>query len=145
MTSSRLRLCLLIALLITSLLPHARPAQAAAAHPSPSAAPVVRAAPAALVAPIAQSAPQAQTVGNGLAVTLHQSVSQEPLLGGSIGYTLAVSNTGVTPVVDRGYNLTISDTLPSGLTYVSATPAPTLVSPQANGTTLLMWDNIADL
>ena len=40
---------------------------------------------------------------------------------------------------------TISDPLPSGLTYLSATPAPMLVAPQANGTTLILWNNIADL
>ena len=46
-----------------------------------------------------------------------------------------ISDTGATPVVDRGYNLTISDTLPLGLRYASAEPALSLVAPQANGTT----------
>jgi LruC domain-containing protein/uncharacterized repeat protein (TIGR01451 family) len=86
-----------------------------------------------------------QPAGSGPALRLTQSVSREPLLGGSIGYTLVVSNTGATPVADRGYNLTISDTLPVGLSYAGATPAPTLVSPQTNGTTIVSWDNIADL
>ncbi|HAJ37604.1 MAG TPA: hypothetical protein DCL15_18200, partial [Chloroflexi bacterium] len=48
-------------------------------------------------------------------------------------------------MTDRGYNLTITDTLPVGLTYVSADPAPTNVARQADGATALSWDNIADL
>lgn len=78
-------------------------------------------------------------------MVLNQSVSQEPLLGGQIEYSLQLTNPGATPVVDRGYNLTISDTLPLGLHFASADPAPSLVAPQANGTTLIYWDNIADL
>jgi LruC domain-containing protein/uncharacterized repeat protein (TIGR01451 family) len=76
---------------------------------------------------------------------ISQSVSQEPLLGGTLGYTIAISNTGTTPITDRGYNLTITDTLPVGVSYSSASPTPSLIAPQSNGTTLLYWDNIADL
>ena len=149
MTSSHFRLRLLIVLFVVSLFPY--PSHANAAVPVLAAAPAapVSAAPA---APAAAARPRAvlstqqpQLASSGPALTLAQSVSQEPLLGGAIGYTLTISNTGASSVADRGYNLTISDTLPVGLSFTNATPTPTLVSPQANGTTLLAWDNIADL
>ena len=74
-----------------------------------------------------------------------QRVSQEPLLGGQVAYTIRLSNAGGTPVQDKGYNLTISDTLPAGLTYLSASPTPTVASQQSDGTTQLVWDNLVDL
>lgn len=86
-----------------------------------------------------------QAQGGNPVLTLSHSVSQEPLLSGQVAFTLNVRNNGATPVTDRGYNLTITDTLPVGLTYVSADPAPTNVARQADGATALTWDNIADL
>lgn len=74
-----------------------------------------------------------------------QTVNQEPLLAGEVSFRIRVRNNGTTPVVDRGYNLTITDTLPVGLTFVSANPTPTNVAAQPDGTTLLTWDNIVDL
>ena len=86
-----------------------------------------------------------QAQGGNPVLALSHSVSQEPLLSGQIAFTLNVRNNGATPVTDRGYNLTITDTLPAGLTYVSADPTPTNVARQADGATALIWDNIADL
>ena len=74
-----------------------------------------------------------------------QTVSQEPLLGGQVAFVLKVTNKGAIPVQDKGYNLTITDTLPVGLTYVGADVTPTSVAVQTDGTTLLTWENVVDL
>ena len=86
-----------------------------------------------------------QAAGGNPVLTLTHTVSQEPLLAGQVGYSLTVRNNGATPVTDRAYNVTITDTLPIGLVFVSAQPAPTSIVSQADGTTALTWDNIADL
>ena len=138
MKSTMIRLSLLIAFLLTAVLQPAQPAAAAPPRRAPAPAPLASSTPART-----RAAPLA--VGGNPALSLVQSVSKEPLLGGSISYTIAITNTGATPVTDRGYNLTISDTLPVGLSYTSATPTPTLVSPQTNGSTLVVWDNVVDL
>lgn len=132
------RLTLLIAILFASLLqPAPRAAAAAAAsHPTPETA---------LLPPPSPAAQQPLASASRPTLAIAQTVSQEPLIGGTVEYKIDITNTGGTPVADRGYNLTISDTLPSGLTYMAATPAPTLVAPQPNGTTLIFWDNVADL
>ncbi len=92
----------------------------------------------------ARAATAAQTPG-APSLQLTQSVSAEPLLGGQVGFTLTLRNLGATPVVDKGYNLTITDTLPLGLSFAAADPPPSLVAPQADGTTQIVWDNLADL
>jgi|GEM_PF-2401696 len=96
-----------------------------------------------LAATIMPATTQAQ--GGSPVLALSHTVSQEPLLSGQVAFTLNVRNNGATAVTDRGYNLTITDTLPVGLTYVSADPAPTNVARQSDGATTLTWDNIADL
>ncbi len=78
-------------------------------------------------------------------LNVSMSVSDEPLLGGNVGYLLTVQNSGAIPVDDKGYNLTITNTLPISLSFVSADPAPTFVERQPNGETRLIWDNMADL
>ena len=94
----------------------------------------------------AQDAPlTAAAAATGPVLKLSQVVSQEPLLGGQVAYTVKIANNGAQAVADRGYNLTISDTLPAGLTYVSASPIPTIASVQADGSTQLIWDNVVDL
>jgi len=84
-------------------------------------------------------------IGGTPVLSVTQRVSQEPLLAGQVIYVVKVANTGAQPVTDKGYNLTISNTLPAGLTYQTANPTPTAVTVQIDGTTQLMWDNIADL
>jgi LruC domain-containing protein/uncharacterized repeat protein (TIGR01451 family)/fimbrial isopeptide formation D2 family protein len=97
-------------------------------------------------AAIAGAHPARQELPAAPVLSIRQHVSQEPLLGGDIAYTLTIANGGTTPVADRGYNLTITDTLPNGLQFVSASPAATFVAQdEATGTTTLTWDNIADL
>ena len=78
-------------------------------------------------------------------LSVSQGVTTEPLLGGEITYDITVANTADTPVADRGYNLTVTDTLGIGVNYLAASPSPTFVENQADGSTLLIWDNIADL
>ncbi len=78
-------------------------------------------------------------------LTLNQTISAEPLLGGDVTYRIAIGNTGANPVTDKAYNLTITDTLPAGLSYQSASIAPTSQQPQADGSTILIWDNITDV
>ncbi len=81
----------------------------------------------------------------GTLTLTHGVGDQEPLLGGTVSFDITLGNTGSDPVTDKGYNVTISSTLPVSVTYVSATISPTYIEEQADGSTLLFWDNIADL
>ncbi|MCA9917553.1 MAG: DUF11 domain-containing protein, partial [Anaerolineales bacterium] len=85
------------------------------------------------------------SVENNPLLNAEMGVSAEPLIGGNISYSIDIANLGSNAVDDRGYNLTITNTLPISLTYLSASPAPTFVEAQTDGTTLLLWQNIADL
>ncbi|MDM8518552.1 DUF4842 domain-containing protein [Anaerolineales bacterium HSG6] len=76
---------------------------------------------------------------------LSLTVSDEPLLGGTVGYLITAQNMGAVPITDKGYNLTLTNTLPLSVSFVSADPSPTFVSTSAEGQTVLVWDNIADL
>ncbi|MFN8446626.1 MAG: FG-GAP-like repeat-containing protein [Caldilineaceae bacterium] len=82
---------------------------------------------------------------SGPRLSVNQQISQEPLLGGQVIYQVTIVNNGSVPVTDKGYNLTISDTLPSDLIFVSASPSPTLIVNQSESSTRLEWGNIADL
>ncbi|NCC32384.1 MAG: DUF11 domain-containing protein, partial [Chloroflexia bacterium] len=86
-----------------------------------------------------------EAIGAAPDLTISQTISDEPLLGGQVSYTITLRNPAPTPVADRGYNLSITDTLPLGLSFIAADPAPSQVAAQADGTTLLIWDNLADL
>lgn len=99
----------------------------------------------ALLTPGATHAAQPMSPGSGPALTIDQTISTEPLLGGQVAYAITVRNPSSTPVSDRGYNLTVTDTLPDGLRFASADPLPSLVAPQPDGSTRITWDNIADL
>ncbi|MEM7536899.1 MAG: FG-GAP-like repeat-containing protein [Chloroflexota bacterium] len=92
---------------------------------------------------LAQAVPRSTNGTPVLALT--QTISEEPLLGGTVQYELTVANNGATRLTDKGYNLTITNTLPSGLTFISASPSPTFISTEDDGSTSLIWDNIADL
>lgn len=52
-------------------------------------------------------------------LTLAHGISQEPLLGGQVTYSIRFGNNGATPVTDKGYDLTVTDTLPVGLSFVA--------------------------
>ncbi|MEM7800681.1 MAG: hypothetical protein AAF633_15930, partial [Chloroflexota bacterium] len=79
-------------------------------------------------------------------LTLSHSVgSTEPLIGGEVSFNMTLGNTGAIPVTDKGYNVSITNTLPVSLTFVSATIEPTFIQSQSDGSTLLIWDNISDL
>ncbi|MFK7803363.1 MAG: LruC domain-containing protein [Anaerolineae bacterium] len=83
---------------------------------------------------------------NAAVLTLSQKVGDsEPLLGGTISYDIVLGNSGTDPVTDKGYNVTISNTLPVSITFVSATINPTQIKTNDTGSTVLIWDNIADL
>ncbi len=82
---------------------------------------------------------------SGPQLSLQQTISDEPLLGGNVVYKIKLENTAATAQIDRGYNLTITETLRSGLTFESASISPTFTQVQADGSTLIEWTNIADL
>ncbi|MCP4166941.1 MAG: DUF11 domain-containing protein [Chloroflexi bacterium] len=84
-------------------------------------------------------------IPNAPILSVSQAVSQEPLLGSEVTYAVTIYNSGAIPVSDKGYNLTITDTLPIGLDFVSASPAPTSIVEQPDGATIINWDNIADI
>ncbi|MEM8857591.1 MAG: hypothetical protein AAGD96_04685, partial [Chloroflexota bacterium] len=79
-------------------------------------------------------------------LTIDHSVGEsEPLIGGDISFDITLGNAGSTPVTDKGYNVTISNTLPISVTYTGASITPTFIENQPDGSTLLIWDNITDL
>ncbi len=119
------------ALLMVSALPLAQPAYAARSAPERPGRPFL-----------------AISGTNEAQLSLSKSVSDEPLLGGSIGYQLTVqniANTGDQLEDDKAYNVSITDTLPAGLTYSSASPPPSQIILNADGTTTIVWNNIKDL
>jgi len=69
----------------------------------------------------------------------------EPLVGGQISYNINVENQGSVYDDDRGFNLTISDTLPAGLVFASSSLAPSVVTENPDGSTTLQWINIKNL
>jgi uncharacterized repeat protein (TIGR01451 family) len=78
---------------------------------------------------------------NNAALTTTKSVSSEPLLGGAMGFSIAVRNTASGGALEqnKAYNLTITDVLPAEVSFVSGSPAPTRVAHNADGTTTLVW------
>lgn len=77
-------------------------------------------------------------------ITLTETAPASVVYGGTSNVTLHVAN----PSGPYGYNVSISDVLPAGVSYVagSATPAPTVIANQpAAGQTTLVWSNLADL
>ena len=75
-------------------------------------------------------------------IAVSKSMPDQVLLGENIPVTLTLTNPGG----PDGYNATFNDTLPAGVGYVpgSASPDP-LVLPQGDGTTVLVWKNVADI
>ena len=79
-------------------------------------------------------------------LTMNHSVGEvEPVLGGTVSFDITLGNTGLDPVSDKGYNVTISNTLPISVTFTEASISPTHIEEQSNGRTVLIWDNISDL
>jgi fimbrial isopeptide formation D2 family protein/uncharacterized repeat protein (TIGR01451 family) len=74
-------------------------------------------------------------------IALTASMPASGLLGASVPVTLTLTN----PSGPDGFNATFTDTLPAGVSYVggSSSPEP-LVLPQGDGTTVLVWKNVAD-
>ena len=75
-------------------------------------------------------------------IAMSKSMPDQVLLGENIPVTLTLTN----PSGPDGYNATFNDTLPAGVSYVpgSASPDP-LELPQGDGTTVLVWKNVADI
>jgi uncharacterized repeat protein (TIGR01451 family) len=90
-------------------------------------------------------APAAYAAGGAPALAVSQAVDLEPLLAGEIGYRVTITNTATRTGLDRGHNVTLVDTLPSGMSYVAADPTPTLIEPLSDGTTRVTWGNLTDL
>jgi uncharacterized repeat protein (TIGR01451 family) len=77
-------------------------------------------------------------------ITLSNTAPSSVVFGGTADVTLTAAN----PSGPYGYNLSFSDVLPPGVSYVpgSATPAPTIVANRPSaGQTTLVWANLADL
>ncbi len=62
--------------------------------------------------------------------------------GATVRLTLNLRNRSETPTHPTAYETVLTDTLSAGLTYVSASPSPDLVSPGPGGTTILRWNTI---
>jgi uncharacterized repeat protein (TIGR01451 family)/fimbrial isopeptide formation D2 family protein len=79
-------------------------------------------------------------------IVLDKSVgTDEPLVGGQISYDINVENQGTVYDDDRVFNLTISDTLPAGLSFASASRSPNVVTTNPDNSTTLQWINIKNL
>ena len=89
----------------------------------------------------------AQNAGAAAGLTLTKSSPGTVLAGQDATYRLHATNTGT----DVLYNISFSDRLPTGSTYVggSATPAvagdPKVSAHPVTGAPVLVWSNIADL
>lgn len=72
---------------------------------------------------------------------LAKSMPRVALLGAEIPVIVTVSN----PSGPNGYNVTFTETLPAGVSYVSgsSTPEPAVLA-QGDGSTVLVWENLAD-
>ena len=57
-----------------------------------------------------------------------------------VTFTIVVRNTGKVPLA-----LEVNDTLPAGMSYISASPAPDRVIENADGTTEIFWDGLGTL
>jgi large repetitive protein len=89
------------------------------------------------------------------AITLDKSSSGSVLLGGAADFTLTASNPAAPPI--QQYNLSYSDTLPPGVTYVPGSTSPSsfgepdvftaqvLVDGKPYDQQTLVWSNVADL
>jgi uncharacterized repeat protein (TIGR01451 family)/fimbrial isopeptide formation D2 family protein len=89
-------------------------------------------------------APTDARAADGLAVTLTESAPASTLVGDAVAVTLTASNATSTP----GYNLTLTDVIPAGATFASADAglgSPSRVVKLKDGTTKLIWSNVADL
>lgn len=89
--------------------------------------------------------PAAALAGTGSPpITLAEHAPASVVLGGTASVSLTASN----PDGPYGYNLSFTDVLPAGTSYVagSATPAPTVIAnAPTTGKTTLIWANLADL
>ncbi len=108
----------------------------------------------AFFAPFAPLAPQRALAANGLTVT--KSVDGNPLIGGQTVYTITVANNsfaaGAQNPDGKAYNLDITDALPPGVRFVSATgpngSASPSVATSGSGATqvqTLTFANLADV
>ncbi|MEZ5189797.1 MAG: SdrD B-like domain-containing protein [Schumannella sp.] len=77
-------------------------------------------------------------------IQLSRSVAAQSLYGRDVAVTLTATSPDSTPDVDA-YNLTFSDVLPVGASVTSSTFPVSRTIPQIDGTTLVIWENVADL
>ncbi len=88
---------------------------------------------------------QASTALAAPVLSLTKSAPADVLYGAEIPITLTVSNTATTAAGNDGYNLTLNDLLPPGVSYVvgSSDPEPLEFS-RPGGFTMLVWENVSD-
>ena len=101
--------------------------------------------------------PEAQAAEPAPAISVDKALTQQVedptadasvLIGGTIGYTVTVSNSGAAGV-GRAYNVSVRDVLPAGVAYKAGSASlgePTIIAnaPSAGRTTLL-WTNLFDV
>ena len=89
---------------------------------------------------ISPTAPTAVAAGTP-DIVVTSSMPGQVLVGENIPITIEVANPGG----PDGYNTLIRDVLPAGVSYVSGSSDPEpLQYPQLDGTTVLVWSNVAD-
>ena len=85
------------------------------------------------------------------AITLNKSAPADVLVGGSVDYTLSVSNPSSNPDAVPEYNVSFRDVLPVGVTYDAGSTTPTgygepqVIADPVTGQQTLIWSNVADL
>lgn len=77
-------------------------------------------------------------------ITVTKTADSRTLIGETTAISLRACNPGTQP---NGYNLSFRDVVPSGVAFVSGTPAPTrtVTNQPTPGQTTLIWENVSDL
>jgi len=75
-------------------------------------------------------------------VQLSKFSPEEVLYGDPIPVELTASTAAGQP---DGFNLGFNDVLPAGAIFLDSTPSPTSILEQPDGSTVLVWENVADL
>ncbi|HWH26553.1 MAG TPA: SdrD B-like domain-containing protein [Pseudolysinimonas sp.] len=97
-----------------------------------------------LTLPILFGTTQTATAAGTPDIALTRTVAAQTLYGSNVSVRLTATAPDETPNVD-GFNLTFSDVLPVGATIAFSDFPVTQTIAQLDGTTLVVWENVADL
>ena len=95
-----------------------------------------------IVAPLTGAAPEAAAEATGTPqIEFSTTMPPTVLYGREVPVTLTAFN----PTTTDAYNLSFREVLPAGTTLASSSLPPDSVTVQQDGTTIVVWSNVADL